>query len=101
MSICFWPEIQNITPSDTDTTATVMTRDSQWTIVLCQANSAFAQYAKLPSDCEVGDIVEVHTIAGHSGTNVALPDGDTGEGIGGVVTPFTIRKLGPTFWGLV
>lgn len=100
MSICFWPEIQTV---DAENTPAVIVRDSQWTIVLAHITSQFSNENNviLPSDCEIGDVVEIHS--DHANFNLAVniyaPSGDTIEGGSPLTSPQLLRKLNATFWG--
>lgn len=97
MAICFWPEIQMVN-AGSDVVPGEISRDSQWTIVLAHTTTANT-YVKLPDDCEIGDVVEVHTDSG-AAIGIYPPDGETLERQAPYVeTPRMLRKLTATLWG--
>lgn len=103
MSISFWPAIQQITGGPVGSPG-LITRDSQWTIVIVdtsQNGGVTDIYCQLPSDSEVGDVVEVHNINNGGNAVVALaPSGEETTGVLPAAKHF-YRKITSTVWGYV
>ncbi|SRR6266849_2014374 len=98
MMITFWPSVQHIT-DNTQGSATIIVRDSAWTVVMGASADGTHNYCMLPSGCDVGDVVEVHDDGSSGfGTNVLPPSGETMIGGVSITAPRLFRKVGASTW---
>lgn len=94
MAIFFWPSIQQVTAGISSSPAAIA-RDSQWTIVAATVSGG-SGYVVLPSDAEIGDLVEVHNAPGNSNApTVVVPSSNTLLGQNG---PAFYRKINTSLW---
>jgi len=91
--------IQSVSPG-TSGAPSQISRDGVLTVVIVQSPTT-SSYVELPSDGEVGDVVEVHGNSGAS-ANIVAPSGESLElQASSVPTPAVFRKIGATLWGAV
>lgn len=98
MSISFWPAIQS-TSGGSFGSPGVIARDSQWTVANVTASSG-ADFAALPSGCDIGDVVEVHAIG--SAISVSAPSGESfNRSSNPTLWSGLFRKIDTALWGCI
>lgn len=103
MTIIKGTTLDNITAAGTNSaTATQITRGADWTIVIVTVPSS-NNGVILPSNSELGDLIEIHSEPGSAGVTIYPDSGSTFDGSSSALFASTLllRKTASNVWSAV